>query len=266
MAIKRIQRGRNHAYTINGMKAVGVTTAISKGMPKPALMYWAAKATAEEAVELLGYNPPQREEFYKDKNINNQPALIDYLKKAPIRQRDDAAVRGTKVHNIAEKLTKGLSVEVPEELVGHVESAMRFLSDWRVKPLLVEKTVGSYQWGYAGTFDLIGEVPDGRRILFDYKTGKSGIWPDVALQLAAYRWADSYVADDGLEIPLKEVGIDECKAVWVRADGYDVVPLVTDATVLKAFLHVLQVAKTVDVMDAWKGPTETRSPASWLTP
>lgn len=256
MAIKRIQRGRNHSYTINGQKAVGVTTAISKGLPKPALMNWAAKCTAEEALNLLMVDAERRAEYYKANGIDSQRALLDWLKKAPIRLRDTAAVRGTKVHNIAEKLVTGVEVEVPPELRGHVESAMQFIREWKVKPLLVEKTVGSYQWGYAGTFDLIGEIPDGRRILFDYKTGQSGIWPDVALQLAAYRHADSYVADDGLEMPMKEVGIDECKAVWVRADGYDVIPLTTDATVLKAFLHVLQVAKTVDVMDAWKHPIE----------
>jgi hypothetical protein len=249
MPIRRIQRGRNHAYTINGMKAVGVTTAISKGLPKPALMYWAARCVAEEALNLAP------DEWAALKNLQ-RPEAVDYLKKAPTRMRDDAAVRGTKVHNIAEKLTKGQEVDVPEELRGHVESAMRFLDEWKVKPLLVENTVGSYRWGYGGTFDIVGEVPDGRRILFDYKTGKSGIWPDVALQLAAYRHADAYVAADGAEIPMKEVGIDECKAVWVRADGYDVIPLITDGTVFKAFLHVLQVAKNVDVMETWKGESE----------
>jgi hypothetical protein len=256
MAIKRVQRGRNHTYTIDGRSAVGVTTAISKGFPKPALMYWAAKCTAQEAAHMLMVDRASLAAYYQANGITGQEALINHLRNAPTRQRDDAAVRGTKVHNIAEKLTRGQDVEVPEELIGHVESAMRFLREWKVKPLLIEKTVGSYRWGFAGTFDLIGEIPDGRRILFDYKTGRSGIFPDVALQLAAYRHADSYVADDGVELPMTEVGIDECKAVWVRADGYDVVPLATDDTVFKAFLHVLQVARTADVMDGWKGPNE----------
>lgn len=249
MAIKRHQQGRNHAYTINGNRAVGVTTALSKGLPKPALMNWAAKCVAEEAVNL---DHDTREELRKQ----GPQVLIDYLKKAHIRIRDTAAVRGTKVHNIAEKLIKGYEVDVPEELVGHVDSALKFLKDWKVRPLLTERTVGSYQWGFAGTFDLIGELPDGRRVLFDWKTGASGIWPETALQLAAYRYADAYLAPDGTEIPMKEVGITECKAVWIRADGYDVIPLVTDGAVFKAFLHILQVAKAVDVMPQWKGPAE----------
>lgn len=248
MSIRRIQRGRNHGYTINGEKAVGVTTAIGKGMPKPALMNWAAKCVAEAAAAIMHGedtgHPVERK------------ALTEYLKKAHIRIRDTAAVRGTKVHNLAEKLVFGAGVEVPEELAGHVESCARFLDEWRVRPLLVENTVGSYRWGYAGTFDLIGEVPDGRRILFDYKTGQSGIWPDTALQLAAYRHSDAYVAKDGTETPMSEVGLSESKAVWIRADGYDVIPLRTDEAVFKAFLHVLQVAKAADVMSQWKGDAE----------
>lgn len=261
VSIKRIQRGRNHAYTINGHKAVGVTTALSKGLPKPALMYWAAKCVALEAAALI---PMQEEDFaaWMDHHeIRDADQFVDYLKKAPTRKRDDAAARGTKVHKIAEQLIFGDGADVPLDLIGHVESCVKFMDDWKVRPLLVENTVGSYAWGYAGTFDLIAEVPDGRRILFDYKTGQSGIWPDTALQLAAYRYADAYVADDGTEIPMKEVGVTEAKAVWVRADGYDVIPLLTDGSVFKAFLHVLQVAKAADVMETWKGEAET---APWV--
>lgn len=254
MAIRRIQRGRNHGYTINGEKAWGVTTAMSKGLPKPALMYWAAKCVAQEALDFIGIHPDVLAEELQARGIRD---LVDHLKKAPIRMRDDAAVRGTKVHHFAEQIMRGAdSIEVPEELAGHVQSAIKFMDQWRVRPLLIERTIGSYRWGYAGTFDLIAELPDGRRVLFDYKTGQSGIWPDTALQLAAYRHADAYVAEDGTEIPLREVGITEAKAVWVRADGYDVIPLNTDESVFKVFLHMLQVAKAQDVMDSWRGDAE----------
>lgn len=250
MPIRRIQRGRNHGYTINGEKAWGVTTAMSKGLPKPALMYWAAKCVAQEAVDML----EMADSGWRTK-FDTRERLIDHLKKAPIRMRDDAAVRGTRVHHYAEKLIRGAEVEVPDELRGHVESALKFMDEWRVAPLLIERTVGSYRWGYAGTFDLIGELPDGRRVLFDYKTG-SAIWPDTALQLAAYRHADAYVAEDGTEIPMTEVGVTEAKAVWVRADGYDVIPLQSDEKVFKVFLHMLQVAKAIDVMETWRGDAE----------
>lgn len=263
MPIKRIQRGRNHGYTINGNKAIGVTTALSKGLPKPNLLAWAARCAAEEAVQMMGYDDIGMDLWFTDQGVTDynqrDKHLLNYLKNAHIRKRDHAAVRGTKVHAIAERLVLGDEVEVPEELIGHVQSCAQFMTDWKVRPLLVENVVGSYQWGFAGTFDLVGELPDGRRVLFDYKTGASGIWPETALQLAAYRNADTYVASDGTEIPMKEVGITECKAVWVRADGYDVIPLNTDAAVFKAFLHILQVAKNVDHMGGWVGPAETPS-------
>jgi hypothetical protein len=260
--ITRIQRGRNHAYTINGHTAVGVTTALSKGLPKPALVPWGARCVAEEAAPLITGSQEAIAEYLMMHNLKTDLSLIEYLKKAPNRIRDGAALRGSKVHKIAESLVFGVDdMEIPEELKGHVESCVKFIKDWQIRPLLVENTIGSYRWGYAGTFDLIAELPDGRRVLFDYKTGTSGIWPETALQLAAYRYADAYVAQDGTEIPMREVGVTEAKAVWIRADGYDVIPLNTDGGVFKVFLHVLQVAKAVDVMPAWKGESER---APWM--
>ncbi len=245
--IVRRNYGRNHGYLIGGKKALGVTTAMSDGMPKPALVGWAARCAAEEAVELLaggldscGMNPQQ---------------VVWHLRNAHVRRRDSAAVRGTKIHHFAQLLVESREqeVEVPEELAPFVENAVKFLAQWQVRPLLSERVIGSYRWGDAGTFDLIGELPDGRRVLFDYKTGASGIWPDTALQLAAYRYADAYVAADGTEIPMKEVGISDCMGVWLRADGYDVIPLKADESVFKVFLHVLQVARARQVMDEWRG-------------
>lgn len=257
VSIKRIQRGRNHSYTINGMKAVGVTTALDKGFPKSALVAWAAKCAAEEASPLLIGGPAAVAEWMQDNNIHSELDAVNHLKTSHRRISTGAAVRGTKVHKLAERLTRNEEgIDFPEELRGHYESIVKFLRDWKVRPLLIEHVVGSYQWGYAGTFDLVAEVGDGRRILFDYKTGRS-VWPETALQLAAYRYADAYVAPDGTEIPMREVGITEAKAVHVRADGYDVYPLATDGSVFKAFLHVLQVAKIDPVLPTWKGDAET---------
>ena len=243
VSIQRIQRGRNHAYTINGHKAVGVTTAIDKGFPKSALIAWAAKCAAQEAAPLLGASLAHIEAWMSEHELDSTDKIVTYLSGAHRRISSGAAARGTKVHKLAERLTRrDPDIDIPEELRGHYESVTQFLRDWKVRPLLIEHTVGSYQWGYAGTFDLIAELPDGRRVLFDYKTGKS-VWPETALQLAAYRYADAYVAPDGTEIPMKDVGVTEAKAVHIRADGYDVYPLVTDGAVFKVFLHVLQVAK-----------------------
>lgn len=248
MTIKRVNRGRNHSYTIDGKKALGVTTVLADAWPKPWMGFWAAKCVAQQAVDM------NFDDLLKLRAMGRD-AAIAALKQAPWTQRDTAAVRGTKVHKLAEKAQAGESVEVPDELFGHVEAVVRFLDDWQVQPVLVEKVVGSYKYGYAGTFDLIADLPDGRRVLFDYKTS-SAIKPTTSLQLAAYRWADFYVADATIEIPMFEVGIDECKAVHVRGDGYDVYPLDTDIPVFKAFLATLQVAQAHKNEDDWVGAPE----------
>lgn len=247
MTIRRVDRGKNHSYLIDNVKALGVTTALSKGMPKPALPYWSARTVAEYVADMgiAGYDALL--------TTHGRDAAVNLLKGVPWSQRDQAAARGTDVHDIAEQLIGGAQVEIPEHLDGYVQSAVKFMDDWKPRPLLVERVIGSYQWMYAGTLDLVGELPDGRRVLFDYKTSKSGIFPETALQLAAYRYADVYQAADGTEIPMSEVGITECKAVWLRPDGYDVIPLVADENTFKAFLHVAYVARIADEMKEWVG-------------
>jgi hypothetical protein len=246
MGIRRVNRGKNHSYTINNEKAMGVTTALSEGLPKPGLMHWSARVVAQAVYDM---DSAELDSLRR----GNRDTTVAFLKQMPFKQRAEAAVRGTNVHRLAEKLVHGEVVEVPDALVGYVESAAKFMDEWEIRPLLVERTVASYKYSYAGTFDLIAEVPDGRRILFDYKTGASGIWADTALQLAAYAYADSYLAEGGVEIPMSEVGITDAKAVWVRADDYEVIPLKLDDEVFKAFLAVLSVARAREEMGSWKG-------------
>ncbi|MBQ1164311.1 hypothetical protein KBZ21_40670, partial [Streptomyces sp. A73] len=40
----------------------------------------------------------------------------------------------------------------------------RFLDDWQIQPVVVERPVASRTWWYSGTPDVIGDVPDGRRL------------------------------------------------------------------------------------------------------
>lgn len=248
MTIRRVERGRNHSYLIDGAKALGVTTALSKGMPKPALPYWSARTVAEYVADMGSTS------FAELLDHHGRDATVSLLKSVPWSQRDKAAAQGTEVHGFAERLIHGEQVDVPEHLDGYVGSAVKFMDEWKPAPLLVERVVASYRWMYAGTFDLIAELPDGRRVLFDYKTSKSGIFPETALQLAAYRFADVYQADGGTEVQMSEVGITDTMAVWVRPDGYDVIPVAGDETAFKAFLHVAYVARIADDMKDWVRP------------
>lgn len=226
---RRVQRGRNHTYLLDGAPVTGVTTIISKGVPKPALVPWATNTVAGYAVDHwdeLGELPPSKR--------------LDRLKKAPNADRDAAAKRGTEVHALAEHLIHGEAVDVPDELAGHVEAYVQFLDAWDVQPVLVERPVFSRRHAYAGTFDMVATLADGTTRLLDIKTNRSGPFGEVALQLAAYRYADFYLDHTNTEQPMPAV--DSCAVVWVRADGHNVVPVEAGPEEFRAFLYAQQVA------------------------
>ncbi len=212
-----------------GARIPGVTTILGDGMPKPALVNWAGNVTAEYAVN--------RWDELGDLPVADR---LKRLKKCRYEDRDAAAKRGTEVHALAEALSRGDEVTVPDELAGHVESYVRFLDEWDPQPILTEATVYSVQYGYAGTLDMVADLADGRRWLLDVKTSRSGVYGETAFQLAAYRYADKYLTDDG---PRDMPDVDECGVIWVRADGYDLVPVTADIRVLTQFRHIHVTAK-----------------------
>lgn len=234
--VRRIDRGRGHHYAdADGNRVPGVTTIIGNGVPKPALINWAANTTAGYAVDHwdeLGDQPPS--------------VRLSTLQKARYADRDQAANRGTRVHQLAEHLAAGDTVDVPDELAGHVASYIKFLDDFDVQPVLSEFVVVSHRHGYAGTADLIADLamPDQTRWLLDIKTSRSGVFGETALQLAGYRYADYYVAADGTERPIPEVR--RCGAVHVRADGYDLIPVEAGPAEHRVLLYAAQIAAFVD--------------------
>lgn len=241
MTAKRINRGKNHSYELDGRPVTGVTTILNKGVPKPALINWAANTVAGYAID------------HWDELAEMTPsARFTEIKKAHITQRDAAAVRGTEVHGLAEKLGRGEEIEVPEYLAGHVEACVRFLDDWQVQPILQEVAVFSRKHQYAGTLDMIAKLANGQTALIDYKTNKSGPFGEVALQLAAYRYADFYIDAEGNEAPLPKV--DECYVAWIRSDGYSLVPFTAGPEVFRSFLYVQQVANFADTSRDLRGP------------
>jgi hypothetical protein len=230
---KRRNFGRNHSYYLNGEKLPGVTSILTDGLAKPALVGWGINTTAGYAAdhwdELAGLTLSKR---------------IETLKKAPYADRDAAARRGTDVHGIAEKLVRGEEVQVPDELAGHVESYVRFLNEFEPEPVHVEQSVVSVsKWPYAGTLDGIFDFPSlGQRLLVDIKTARSGVFPDNALQLAAYRHATHFAsAEDNWELHPMPL-VDGCAVIHVRADGYSLVPVATGDAVFRTFRYVQQLA------------------------
>jgi hypothetical protein len=229
MTIRRVNHGKYHSYVDEtGAKVPSVTTILGDGLAKPALINWAANTTAGYAVD-----------NWDDLGKLSVSARLAKLQKARYAELDAASKKGTAVHKLAEKLVAGEEVEVPEYLAGHVESYVRFLDEWQVDPVAVEQVVYSHKYRYAGTLDLIADFPTiGKRLLCDVKTAKSGVFPDNALQLSAYRYAECRLGEDATEQPNYEV--DGCAVIHVRADGYDLVPVQAGPAEMRFFLYCQQ--------------------------
>lgn len=252
MKIQRKNTAKGHYYIdldAGGERVPGVTTILSDGLPKPALMNWSATATAAYAVDqwdMLAGLP-----------------LSERLKKIEGGRwaaRDAAAAKGTAVHAMAERLVAGEKVTVPDNITGYVKACVDLLDDFAVRPVHVEAVVYSETRRHVGTCDLIAEfllpdMPEYEHIprrdngsslaLVDWKTSKSGIFGDVALQLAAYRHSEFLIDAYEQVIPMPDV--DFAAGIHLRPDGgYSLVPLTTDEAVYRGFLYVKQVAQLVN--------------------
>jgi hypothetical protein len=247
----------NHSYRLDGQRVPSVTGIISKGLPKPALMYWSAKMVAEWVAD----HPDLADQMAA---AGGRSPFVAFLKQVPWEKRDVAAVKGTDVHDLAEKLAHGGEVDVPEHLTGYVEAAVAFLDDWGFQPILTERPCASRKWRHAGKFDAIGTIADGRTVALDWKTSASGVYGETSLQLAAYVHSEFYVDDDGTEHPMPKV--DAGIGVWLTPTGYEVYELNIAEDAYKAFLHVQYVANSADRLKAWKSealsaPTKTGAAA-----
>lgn len=264
--IRRVRAGRGHLYKdANGTRVPGVTSILSDGLPRKALINWAGNATADYAInnwDELGKMKPA--------------ARLSKLQKARYEDRDTAANRGTEIHSWAEKYIAGQEVHVPDEIAAHVESYMHFVAEWQPEPVLIEAVVMSHKHGVAGTLDLIVDFPAELitrqrgfehlseldrpiRALVDLKTSRSGIFGEVALQLAIYRTADVYLDENGEEQPM--LPVDIVLALHVRGDGYSLFPIEAGPEQVREWLYAREVARFSEETSRTYVGEELTSPA-----
>ena len=233
---------RAHRYWLDGRPIPGVTTLIGKGLPKPAIPYWAAKMVAEHVAS----DPAAVAEMV---DRMGPRAATAALKEVPWQKRDDAAVRGTDVHALAERLVHGEDVDVPAHLTGHVEGYARWLDRFAVEPIVTEVPVANRAAWYAGKPDAIVRMAGADTVwLLDWKTS-SGVYGETALQTAAYARAEFYVTDSpDVEHPMPT--IERTGVVHITADGTTLYPLArTPEEIDQAygiFRHVAWVAGKTD--------------------
>lgn len=223
--------GRFYADDLTGTIAPSVTS-ITGCLPKKALQYWAAKMVAQAAVEEFGT-------LASMVSTGNPSGAIDYLKRAPGRSSGKAAQTGSDVHELCERIGRGEDPRVHPDLVGFTDTYKRFIREFEVGFMEIEATAWSDTHNYAGTLDSI-VIIDGETVILDIKTGASGVWPDVALQLCAYARADCLLAPNGERRPLPQ--IDAAAALHLRPDGYSLIPIRIGDDVFETFLALSQVA------------------------
>jgi len=249
-----------------------VTSLLSAGLPKPALVGWAARCTAEYAVD--------KQHVWRPMAEDDRDEAIKHLAGIRFSTSSKAAARGTDVHRAAERINLGLAPEHDEALQPYVHHYLQFLSDHAPTFLMAEAPCYSLTYHYAGTLDAIVEI-DGRTCVMDVKTTDRGPdspkarppYPEVALQLCAYARAESvglgpasqqysgnrryYVLpDDAPTEPMPET--DGGLVLVISPEDYRLIPVRIDDEVWRAFLAVREVARfQLDVSSRVLGPAVT---------
>ena len=174
---------------------LSVTTILSKGVVKPALMGWATKLVQAQAIKCAGLAlGGLRPSDGRGEHENRIAEIIKEEKRADRNESKTAMAIGSQVHSLIETALRVemnvvhvppvFSVEYPE-----TKRAFDRWCEWRktqnFKPVFVEQVVWSEECEYAGTLDLLAEYPDGELVVWDWKVS-SGIYPEALAQNAAY--------------------------------------------------------------------------------
>lgn len=254
--------GRRYYTWGRGERYWSVTTILSV-LPKDALKWWAAKTVAEFA-------------FDRSKTwlTMDRDEAVEWLKREPLRYTNKRADLGSAIHATAEayvlrKPMTGDFVEEERKAIGHF---IGWVETFGVKFVATEASGYNRTQKYAGTLDAIVEIPyarlleqaggnpalvpwtprEGRdtvTLLVDYKSGGDveegkGVYPEAALQLAAYASFEFLGMPNGTEAPLPV--LDGAAVLQVQAKGWRFVP--ADALredVFRTFLYVREVFRWV---------------------
>lgn len=215
-------------YFDDGIPLPSVTAILNDAWPKQ-LTKWAAETVAGYAIdnwEVLSELPVSQR--------------LREVEKSVWAKRDAAALRGTEIHTLGEKLVAGVEVAVPDEHLGPVEAYARFLEAWDVRPVVTERPILNRKHGYAGRPDLLAQLGDGHLWLLDIKTGK-GVYESHVLQQAGYANAEIYLDESKTEQPWPRP--ERCGVVHVLADDVELLPLSVDARAFRTFLYIAEGAK-----------------------
>lgn len=241
-----------------------VTTIIGC-LDKPAIPYWAAEQSAAAALASEKTWKAIREE-------QGDEEAVKWLRDARFRRekgKRSATELGTAVHEACEQYAlTGVRPEVDDEVRPFLDQFDKWLDRFQPSYQATEVVVYHPRYGYAGTADAFLTL-DGVPLIADYKTSKrdvdkdgkpTGPYPEVALQLAAYRHAQYAAvwrprrfekyrrryyllseAERAMAVPVPEVEGGVC--IWITPNRCEVHPVRCDEMVHQAFLYVQEAAR-----------------------
>ena len=243
--------GRN--YRISGRSYPSVATILDRAFPRPHLVGWASSMAAKAALA-GGFEGMSEEEIHRR------------VQRAPYRWMRYRGAFGPLVHSQLESALAPAAEGVRPlwrkdgDAARYIEAARAFCSDYLIGVYAVETIVYSDRIGYAGTADLWAQARKGGGVtVADWKIGK-GIYPDHALQLAAYAGADRIIhsgriwsapeAEAGAVVRLAEDGTYEAR--WLRAS--------TLAEHLETFKNLVRLSKLLEDKDrVWDAERQTQN-------
>lgn len=215
-----------HRYKIDGEWVVGVTTALN-GIPKN-LTRWAAREVADYAIRNL------RTVSQVSESAGYGPAM-DMLTAIPNQRRDDAAIRGTDVHKLAEQYIRGDEIDVSDDLLPYVQGFAEYITDYEPESIHDEVVVGNREHAFAGRLDSVQRAAKFGTALIDYKTSNR-IYGNHALQCVAY-CRTNLALIDGETVPFEQ--IDTAYILHIQPGTYDLIPVTVNDWAFDSFLSCL---------------------------
>jgi hypothetical protein len=199
-----------------------------------------------------GYTDPEDGKFYPSVTnilqVLNKPGLVGWAARVAIEHgdvdapkwvRDQSTARGTWLHKFFDAALHGRYL-MPEHDDPDALAIWEWVRHWDVAPVWTEQIVVNRDDGYAGRLDAVLTLGQTRWLL-DLKTGNR-VHPDVALQLAAYRYATLPDGD-----PLR---VDRTGVLHVRDGRAKLVEVYATPQVYGVFKHLIPVHKWTQIRDA----------------
>jgi hypothetical protein len=199
----------------NGLAMPGVTSVISKVDKSGPLIAWAKGVTADAALD----NLPRLAEMVK---ADGREPTKAWLKAHATAESDRAKDLGTRVHLLAEQISRGASPDMDEIEVPFVAAYRRFLAEFQPEMKSIENFTANLDFMYGGTFDFLAVMDIGRGpkwTIGDLKTGK-GHYIESRLQLAALAHAQ-FIGKPNDPRRYRMPKVEQHVIVHVRPEAYE---------------------------------------------